>query len=181
MRRLSRLALSAAVATAMLLPTSAAAFSPDARCGGFMLSQWTVEVDPGAYDEGVYTFWWKFVGPAVGDPPLMYLGPGTFTVSEAAELTNGNAFIYEGLTIHPAQDGYHWAAFYWDMTGQYFGPFTMSEARAELATSAIYLNVTPGTSTELPTEWTLARAGPIASSCANLFGASWVHRTYPSN
>ncbi len=176
-----RLALSLAVATALVFPTSAGAFNTDGRCGGWMLSQWTIEVNPGTFDEGVYTVWWKFTGPATGGPPVSYLGPGTFTVSDAAPVVRGNIPIYSGLTINPAQDGYFWAGFVWDMTGQTDGPWTMPEILDQLHASAIYHSVAAGTSEELPTDWVLARGGPPASSCANLFGASWLHRTYPSD
>lgn len=181
MRRAVRLAVSLAVATAMILPAPAAAFNADSRCSGLMLSQWTIEVDPGTFEEGQYTFWWKFTGPGTGGPQVDYLGPRTFTVSDAAPVIPGNAVIYHELTINPAQDGYFWAGFLWDMTGEIWGyAYTMPEVHAELDASQIFFNVAPGTSPERPTDWTLARGGPAASFCANLFGASWMHRTYPS-
>jgi hypothetical protein len=176
-----RLAFSLAVATAMVFPTSAAAFNPDSRCYGLMVSQWTVEVEPGAFEEGQYTFWWRFTGPAAGG--VDYIGPMTFTVSDAVPVLHGNLFIYHDRTINPDQDGYFWAGFVWDMTGEIFGPpaSTMPQVHAELDASAIYFNVAPGAAGEVPTEWVLARGGPAGSACANTTPASYDHRTYPSS
>lgn len=180
MRRPVRLLAALVAAAIMAFPPAASAFSPDARCEGMMVSQWTVEVDPGAFANGEYTAWWKFTGPATGGEPVTYLGPWTFAVSDAEPLVRGNALLYDGVTFNPGQDAYFWAGFVFDMTGKYFGPYTMSQARADLAASAIFLGVTPGGSDALPTEWVAARGGPLASSCAGLFGAAWMHRTYPS-
>lgn len=183
MRRVVRVALCLAVAVSIAFPASAAAFSPDAKCQGFMFSQWTLEVDPGTFEEGVYTHWFKFVGPAIEGPDVAYMGPGTFTVSDAVPVVKGNIPIYNGVTVNPDQDGYFLAGFIWDMTGEYMGlgPHTMAQIHEQLATSAIYTSITPGSSEAVPTEWTLMRGGPIASACANLWGMSWLHRTYPSH
>lgn len=180
MRRPVRLLLSFVAATALAFPPVVSAFSPDARCEGMMTSQWTVEVDPGTFANGDYTMWWKFTGPANGPDPVSYLGPWTFTVSDAEPLVRGNALLYDGAAINPGQDAYFWAGFVFDMTGKYFGPYTVAQARADLAESAIFLGLTPGITETLPTEWVAARGGPLTSSCAGLFGSAWMHRTYPS-
>jgi opacity protein-like surface antigen len=181
MRRAIAVAVSLALAAVMAFPASGAAYSPDAKCQGFMLSQWTLEVDPGTFAAGVYTHWMKSVGPANEGADVVYYGPGTFTVSDDVAVVKGNILIYNGVTIHPDQDGYFWGAFIWDMTGEYMGlgPHTMAQVHEQLAASAFYISVTPGTSQERPTEWTLMRGGPPASLCANLWGMSWLRRTYP--
>jgi hypothetical protein len=183
MRRALRVAFCLAVAGAIAFPSYVAAYSPDAKCQGFMVSQWTLEVDPGSFDEGVYTHWFMLTGPANEGPDVAYFGPGTFTVSNSVPVVNGNIPIYDGVTINPDQDGYFWAGFIWDMTGEYMGlgPHTMAQVHEQLAASAIYNSVTPGSGAGQPTEWTLMRGGPASSACANLFGMSWLRRTYPSD
>lgn len=188
MRRALCLASSLALVATLALAPAAGAYSIRGECEGIMLSQGTLELPPGYWEEGTHTYSLKFT--QVGYPDDVW-GPFEFTVSRDAPLYPGQVWLayfvrmagdveVPDQAINPAQDSVFWSAWVFDMTGEIFGPpaTTMQEAKAALAAATISFSWDGG-------DWMVARQGPITSACANGFwtgqGSALFHRTFGPN
>jgi len=179
-KRLVPLLAVVALLGAFIVPEPAAAGGNGEfhRCQGvqgYFISQATLELSPGYWDEGVHHNSIHFVDPSSDFDDLW--GPWEWTVSDSAPLYPGQVIVAAGLftegwtripdqTINPAQDTVLWA-------GWAFGPGdypSMPAAHEDIDDASILFTWDGG-------DEILARQGPYTSMCANLWLSNF-HRSF---
>ena len=177
-KRVSVLLAAAMVVGAFVVPGSAAAGDNGQlhRCQGaqgYFMSQATIDLPPGYWDEGEHVNSIHFLGWGVDET----WGPWEWTVSNTAPLYPGQVVVAAGLftvgftpipeqTINPAQDTVLWA-------GWAIGPGdypTMAAANDELEDAAVLFSWDGG-------DERVAHQGPYASFCAGLWLSNF-HRSF---